>query len=49
MRGFLVKELAHPSKIPLSLDVPEPKASDDKVIVDVYSHGAGKLRFQSNM
>ncbi|KAH8827984.1 hypothetical protein DL96DRAFT_1463530 [Flagelloscypha sp. PMI_526] len=39
MRGFLVKELAHPSKISLSNDVPEPKASDDKVLVDVYSSG----------
>jgi NADPH2:quinone reductase len=39
MKGFVVKDLAHPSKIPLATDVPEPKAGKDQVIVDVYSAG----------
>lgn len=37
MRGFVVKELAHPSKISLSYDVPEPTPGPEEVIVDVYS------------
>ncbi|KAJ2925132.1 hypothetical protein H1R20_g11980, partial [Candolleomyces eurysporus] len=39
MRGFVVKDLAHPSKIPLSTDAPEPKAGAGQVLVDVYSAG----------
>jgi len=39
MRGFVVKDYAHPSKISLSWDVPEPKLSSDQVLVDVYSAG----------
>lgn len=39
MRGFVVKDLAHPSKIPLAANVPEPKAGKDQVLVDVYSAG----------
>lgn len=39
MRAFVVKEYAHPSKIPLSTDAPEPKAGADQVLVDVYSAG----------
>lgn len=39
MRGFLVSELCHPSKIAVSSDVPEPKAGKDQVLVDVYSAG----------
>lgn len=34
-----MKDLAHPSKIPLATNVPEPKAGKDHVIVDVYSAG----------
>ena len=39
MRAFVVKELNHPSRISLSHDVLEPKASDNQVLVDVYSAG----------
>ncbi|KDR75883.1 hypothetical protein GALMADRAFT_248626 [Galerina marginata CBS 339.88] len=39
MRGFVIKELAHPSKISLSHDVPDPKAGPGQVLVDVYSAG----------
>lgn len=39
MRAFVVKELNHPSKISLSHGVPEPKASDNQVLVDIYSAG----------
>ncbi|KAI0081200.1 NAD(P)-binding protein [Panus rudis PR-1116 ss-1] len=37
MRGFQVKQLAHPSKISVSDDIPEPKPGPGEVIVDVYS------------
>ena len=37
MRAFVVKELAHPSKISLSHDVPEPTPGPEEVIVEVYS------------
>ncbi|KAK0504589.1 hypothetical protein EDD18DRAFT_1125491 [Armillaria luteobubalina] len=39
MRAVLVSELAHPSKIPLSVDVPEPTLKEDEVLIDVYSAG----------
>jgi NADPH2:quinone reductase len=39
MRGFVVSELCHPSKIAMSSDVPEPKAGEGQVLVDVYSAG----------
>ncbi|KAK0195588.1 alcohol dehydrogenase [Armillaria mellea] len=39
MRGVLVSELAHPSKIPLSVDVPEPTLKENEVLIDVYSAG----------
>jgi NADPH2:quinone reductase len=39
MRAFVVKELAHPSKITLSNDSPEPRAGSRQVLVDVYSAG----------
>lgn len=40
MRAFVVKELAHPSKITLNPNYPEPsKVGDDEVLVDVYSSG----------
>ncbi|KAG6866359.1 hypothetical protein C0991_005280 [Blastosporella zonata] len=39
MRGFVVSELKHHSQIPLSTDVPEPKAGPGQVLVDVYSAG----------
>lgn len=39
MRAFVVKQLAHPSKTPLTLDAPEPVPGPDEVIVDVYSAG----------
>lgn len=39
MRGFVVSEHAHPSKISASSNVPEPKAGEGQVLVDVYSAG----------
>jgi len=39
MRAFVVKQLAHPSKIPLTLDAPEPVPGPNEVLVDVYSAG----------
>ena len=41
MKAFVVKEYAHPSQIPLTLDFPEPKPrpGSDEVLVDVYSAG----------
>jgi len=39
MRAFVVKELTHPSKIPLSTHIPEPTAGPGQVLVDVYSAG----------
>lgn len=39
MRAFVIKEYAHPSKISLTLDAPEPKVGPDEVLVDVYSAG----------
>lgn len=39
MRAFVINKYAHPSKIPLSTDVPEPKPGVDEVLVDVYSAG----------
>ncbi|KAF9501485.1 alcohol dehydrogenase [Pleurotus eryngii] len=40
MRAFVVKELAHPSKITLNPEYPEPSTvGDDEVLVDIYSSG----------
>jgi NADPH2:quinone reductase len=39
MRGFVVSEYLHPSKISLSFNVPLPRASEGEVLVDVYSAG----------
>ncbi|CAA7257485.1 unnamed protein product [Cyclocybe aegerita] len=39
MRAFVVNELAHPSKIALNNNTPEPKAGANQVLVDVYSVG----------
>lgn len=39
MRAFVINKYAHPSKISLSTDVPEPKPGVDEVLVDVYSAG----------
>lgn len=39
MRGLQVKELAHHSNIELSYDVPEPKAKEGEILIDVYSGG----------
>ncbi|KIK01424.1 hypothetical protein K443DRAFT_678425 [Laccaria amethystina LaAM-08-1] len=39
MRAFVIKKLSHPSKISLSIDVPEPQPGQRQVIVDVYSAG----------
>lgn len=39
MRGFVVSDLKHHSKIPLSTNVPEPKPGPGQVLVDVYSAG----------
>lgn len=40
MRAFVVREYAHPSKISLSVDAPEPSVAPDQVLVEVYSAGA---------
>ncbi|KAI0077906.1 alcohol dehydrogenase [Panus rudis PR-1116 ss-1] len=37
MRALQVKQLAHPSLIPISTDVPDPKAKPGEVVVDIYS------------
>lgn len=39
MRAFVIKEYAHPSKISLSNDVPEPRPAEDEVLVEVFSAG----------
>ncbi|KXN90586.1 Quinone oxidoreductase-like protein 2 [Leucoagaricus sp. SymC.cos] len=39
MRAYVVKELAHPSKIALSHDAQEPVPGKNQVLVDVYSAG----------
>jgi len=39
MRAFVIIEYAHPSKVPVKQDAPEPKPLKDQVIVDVYSAG----------
>jgi NADPH2:quinone reductase len=39
MRGFVVSEYLHPSKISVSSGVPEPEAGGGQVLVDVYSAG----------
>jgi len=39
MRAFVVSELTHPSKIPVSSSVPEPTAGPGQILVDVYSAG----------
>ncbi|KZT26753.1 alcohol dehydrogenase [Neolentinus lepideus HHB14362 ss-1] len=39
MRAFVLKSYAHPSKLSLTTDFPEPKAGPQDVLVDVYSGG----------
>ncbi|KAF8621369.1 hypothetical protein AX15_007834 [Amanita polypyramis BW_CC] len=39
MRAFVVKELSHPSKIPVIHNAPEPKVGPHQLLVDVYSAG----------
>lgn len=39
MRAFAVHKLAHPSKLTLTTDWPEPKLGKDQVMVDVYAAG----------
>ncbi|KIY73037.1 alcohol dehydrogenase [Cylindrobasidium torrendii FP15055 ss-10] len=39
MKGYLVTELAHPSKISLSTNIPVPVPNPDEILVDVYSAG----------
>ncbi|EMD32159.1 hypothetical protein CERSUDRAFT_119136 [Gelatoporia subvermispora B] len=39
MRAVVVKVDAHPSKIPVTQDAPEPKPGKNEVLVDVYSAG----------
>ena len=39
MRAFVVKELSHPSKIPVTRGVPEPTLRPRQILVDVYSAG----------
>ncbi|KAI0733123.1 alcohol dehydrogenase [Fomitopsis betulina] len=39
MRAFVVKQHAHPSKISLSNDAPEPEPAEDEVLVEVFSAG----------
>jgi NADPH2:quinone reductase len=39
MRAFVIKELAHPSKITLSYDASKPVPGKNQVLVDIYSAG----------
>ncbi|EPT04976.1 NAD-binding protein [Fomitopsis schrenkii] len=39
MRAFVIKEYAHPLKISLSDDAPEPKPAEDEVLVEVFTAG----------
>ncbi|KAF9268896.1 NAD(P)-binding protein [Marasmius fiardii PR-910] len=39
MRAIVVKEVAHHTQIPIANDVPEPTASENQLLVDVYSTG----------
>jgi NADPH:quinone reductase len=39
MRAFVINEYAHPSKIALTKNAPEPTLDKDQVLVDVYSAG----------
>ena len=39
MRAFVVTEYAHPSKIPITQNAPEPKVGPGQVLVEVYSAG----------
>jgi len=39
MRAFVVREYAHPSKMHLTTNAPDPKPKPNDVIVDVYSAG----------
>lgn len=37
MRAYVVTKLVHPSQLKLVDDAPEPEATGDEIIVDVYS------------
>jgi NADPH2:quinone reductase len=37
MRAYVVNKLVHPSQLKLVDDAPEPEATGDEIIVDVYS------------
>ncbi|KAI0780315.1 alcohol dehydrogenase [Fomes fomentarius] len=39
MRAFVINEYAHPSKIPVVQNAPEPKLGPGQVLVEVYSAG----------
>lgn len=39
MRAFVVEQHAHPSKISLTPNAPDPTAAEDEVLVDVYCAG----------
>ncbi|ORY32517.1 alcohol dehydrogenase [Naematelia encephala] len=39
MKAFQVSQLAHPSKIPLTTDLPVPEPKEGQVLVDVYAAG----------
>ena len=39
MRAFVIDSYAHPSKIPVRQDAPEPVPTKNQVVVDVYSAG----------
>jgi hypothetical protein len=41
MKAFVISEYAHHSKIPLTLDAPDPvlKKDSDSLLIDVYSAG----------
>lgn len=39
MRALVISEYAHPSKIPVKQDAPEPTPLKNQVVVDVYSAG----------
>jgi NADPH2:quinone reductase len=37
MRAYVVNSHAHPSKLPMAKDAPEPSAGEGEVLVEIYS------------
>ena len=49
MRAFVITEYAHPSKIPLTQNAPEPIPGKDQVLVNVYSAGVNFFDVRASM